>query len=127
MTIYSHALVCLLAWIHPNPSNVARLKELAAIAVEIARTDATETEAEELVAICIHESGCRTRAKGRDGSVGAWQIHPPAKAYDAAEALARVRWSVDTCGDLSLYAGCGRCGTCPAIVESLVNPTLPRR
>ena len=47
---------------------------------------------------------------------------------DHAAALARIRWSMAACGNLSIYAGCGRCGACPdGLLDSLMDPTLPRR
>jgi hypothetical protein len=94
--IAAHALTALLLWTHPSPADVPRLRELTTIAEDIASTDADETEAEVLVAICIHESRCHLRAVGRDGSIGPWQVR-------------------------------GRCGSCPEIAASLIDPTLPRR
>jgi hypothetical protein len=121
----AHILTVLLLWTHPDPRSLRRLTDLETVALDIASTDATAEEAETLVAVCVHESGCRPRAVGSDGSVGAFQIRKGPGT--AAEALRRLRWSASVCGDLSLYAGCGRCGACPEIVASLVDPTLPRR
>jgi hypothetical protein len=121
-----HILTCLLLWLHPDPRNVRRLTELERVAIEIASTDASEAEAELLAAICLHESRCHTHAVGDGGKAyGAWQVRggPPT----AVEALRRVRWSWQACGDLSLYAGCGWCGRCPEVVASLQDPTLARR
>jgi hypothetical protein len=121
-----HILSCLLLWLHPDPRNTRRLAELELVALDIASTDASEEEAEVLVSVCLHESRCHLRARGDGGhALGPWQIHGPDPS--AAEALRRLRWSWGACGDLSLYAGCGRCGACPDVVASLLDPTLPRR
>jgi len=127
-----HVLTCLLLWLNPNPRDVYRLVELVDIAQQIVSTDADEAEGETLAAVAIHETGARIFRHGTHslvtdgrGAFGPWQVvgGPPT----AAEALRRVRWSVGLCGDLSLYAGCGRCGACPDIASSLWDPTLPRR
>lgn len=111
-----------------QPHDLARAIELSNLAVEVAETGATDDEAAELVAACIHESRCHTKAIGDGGQArGAWQVH--GRDASATEALRRLRWSERACGvgDLSLFAGCGRCGACPEIVASLLDPTLPRR
>jgi len=119
-------LYCLLAWCNVAPLDTARHNELAELAADVAATDATEAEAELLVAICVHESRCRPHAVGDGGlSRGAWQVR--GRDVSASAALARVRWSMAACGDLSLYAGFGRCGGDPAVLASLMDPTLPRR
>jgi len=111
-----------------QPRDLARAVELANVAADVASTDATEDEAAELVTACIHESRCHPTAIGDGGAArGAWQVH--GRDADARGALARLRWSERACGvgDLSLFAGCRRCGACPAIVASLLDPSLPRR
>jgi hypothetical protein len=121
-TVALHALGMLLQWIHPSP---ARAIELEDIAVDIGSTDASMVEAEELVAICLHETHCRLDVVGDGGrSVGPWQVRngPPT----AKEALRRVRQSLAAAGDLSYYA-CGKKQCDPRILESLLDPTLPRR
>jgi hypothetical protein len=120
------ALVLMLLSHFGRPRTLERAVELANVSALIAATDATETEAATLVAIAIHESRASLRAVGDGGSArGAWQV----RGSDASveQALRLVRWSVATCGDLSLYAGCGGCGRCPEIAASLLDPTLPRR
>jgi hypothetical protein len=126
-TLAVHALICLLSWLHPSPTNVPRLRELTMIAADIGQTDATPEEAELLVAVCAHESNCHVRAVGDGGlSRGAWQVR--GRDVSARSALAKLRWSMRACGGLDIYAGCGGCGRCPAgLLESLVDPTLPRR
>ena len=123
----AHILYCLLAWCNVAPLDAARHNELANIAADVASTDATTDEAELLVAICVHESHCHLRAVGDGGRArGPWQIH--GRDTSAAAALARIRWSMAACGNLSIYAGCGRCGACPdGLLDSLMDPTLPRR
>ena len=122
--IYCYLYGLLIAFYQPQ--TWPRVEELAAIAADIASTDATDEEAELLVDICIHESRCSLKAVGDGGRArGAWQVR--GKDASAAEALRRVRWSYAICGDLSAYAGCGRCGSCPNIVKSLGDPSLPRR
>jgi hypothetical protein len=136
--IFVHVLTCLLDWLHPRATNVRRLTELSVIARDVASTDASSEEAEELAAVCIHESGCVLGARGKDGSIGPWQVRPPAKSFGAGEALKRLRWSEGVCGkgDLSLYAGFGYCvghSASPegdarrAVLASLLDPTLPRK
>jgi len=120
--MFNHVLWLILVYLHPL--SAARVSDLINVAGDIASTDATEVEAELLAAICIHESRCTPKAKGLDGSVGAFQVHG---GPGTAEALRRVRWSYGICGDLSLYAGCGRCGACPEVVDSLTDPSLPRK
>lgn len=111
------------AW-HPSADHV---EELVAIAMDVDSTDATEGEAVLLATVCVHESHCRLKAVGDSGKArGPWQVRGQ-KDVGAGAALAKVRWSYGVCGDLSLYAGCGRCGACPEIVKSLEDPTLPRR
>lgn len=105
---------------------MARAIELANVAADIASTDASESEALTLVTTCVHESRCHTNAVGDHGAArGAWQVH--GRDVGARAALARVRWSVRACGDLSLFAGFGRCGGDPAVLASLLDPALPRR
>ncbi len=120
-------LYCLLAWCNVAPLDAPRHNELATLAADVASTDATTDEAELLVAICVHESHCHLRAVGDGGRArGPWQIH--GRDTSAAAALARIRWSMAACGNLSFYAGCGRCGACPdGLLDSLMDPTLPRR
>jgi hypothetical protein len=136
IALYTHALTCLLTWTHPRHTDVARLRELQVIAVDIAQTDGDMTDAEVLAAVSIHEStaqvwmwknGKRVPLVGLGGARGPFQVEVgPATA---AGALALVRWSTAACGegDLSLYAGCRTCGACPEIVSSLLDPTAPRR
>jgi hypothetical protein len=122
--MYAYLYVFLVTFF--NPHTAVRIDELASIAMEITETDATEDEGFLLVGICIHESRCTRGAIGDGGrSRGAWQVR--GRDVGAAAALAKVRWSYGVCGDLSLYAGCGRCGSCPDIVQSLEDPTLPRK
>lgn len=124
--MYEHVLTCLLLWLHPNPTNVTRLTELSEIAKDIASTDATETEAETLVAICLHESRCHLKAVGDGGkSKGPWQVQQGDPS--AATALSKVRWSMTLCGNLAAYAGAKYCNAVPWTVQSLLDPTLPRR
>ena len=124
--MFLHILTVLLLWCHPNPSDVTRLAELSAIAADVASTDADETEGELLVAVCVHESRCRAHAVGDSGAArGPWQVH--GRDVSAREALSRLRWSLRACHDLSLFAGYGRCGGDGAVLESLMDPTLPRR
>lgn len=101
----------------PSPTNARRLGELSRIAADVASTDATEGGARLLGSIAVHESGAREGAVGPLGERGPFQVHrgPPT----AAEALRRLRFSVEQCGDLSLYAGCRRCGGCPGLVRGL--------
>ncbi len=106
----AHILYCLLSWSNVAPLDMVRHNELAEL----------------LVAICLHESRCHPGAVGDGGkSRGAWQVR--GRDVSASAALARVRWSVAACGDLSLYAGFGRCGGDKAVLASLMDPTLPRR
>jgi hypothetical protein len=128
--LLTHLFVHVLSSGHPvQPPAPERLQELASIVQDVISTDATEDEAYELLAVSIHETRAHVRAHGRDGSRGAFQVRPPAASYGALEALRRLRWSERACGagDLSLYAGCGQCGKCPEIVQSLLDPSLPRR
>jgi hypothetical protein len=107
------------------PHSMGRAIELANVAADIASTDATESEAELLAAICIHESRCHVAAVGDGGRArGPWQVH--GRDGSAREALSRVRWSYQGCGDLSLFAGFGRCGGRPEVLESLIDPSRPR-
>ena len=124
---YIHTLTALLLWTHPNPVDVGRLQELASVAADVATTDASDVEAEELVAVAIHESNVHPRAVGDGGRArGAWQVH--GRDASAREALSRLRWSERACHDLSLFAGCGGCGRCPdGLLASLLDPTAPRR
>ena len=125
--MFAHILTCLLLWLQPSPHNVGRLTELVAIAADVASTDATEVEAEELSAICVHESRCHLAAIGDGGkSLGPWQVQ--GGRHDAAGALARLRWSVGICGvgGLALYAGARHCGDVPRVVRSLLDPTIAR-
>ena len=125
-TIAAHALVCLLSWAHPRSNDAPRLRELADIAAQIGATDASEEESETLVAVAIHESNAHLRAVGDGGlSRGAWQVR--GRDISARAALAKMRWSMRACGDLSLYAGFGRCGGDPVVLTSLIDPTVPRR
>ena len=122
--IHSLVYALLVLWLHPRTAD--RVEELVSIAADVADTDATEGEARLLASIAVHESRATVRAVGDGGlSRGAWQVR--GRDVSAAGALAKVRWSYRLCADLSAYAGCGRCGSCPAIVASLVDPTLPRR
>lgn len=125
--MYSLIYILLLTWCYPQTGGTwERVEELAGIAADIASTDASEEEARLLVAICVHESRCHTKAVGDGGlSRGAWQVR--GRDVGAAGALAKVRWSKAICGDLSAYAGCGRCGSCPEVVKSLGDPGVPRR
>lgn len=105
-----------------------RALELANVASDIASTDATETEAAELVAICIHESRCTPHAVGDGGAPGgAFQVR--GRDISAIGALAKLRWSERLCGPggLAPYAGGRRCGDVPEVVASLLDPTIPRR
>jgi len=125
LALAAHLFWCLVAWNHAAPTE-ARRDDLSLIAQDIASTDATFEEAETLVAICKHESECRTKAVGDGGlSRGAFQVR--GKDASAKAALSAMRWSMRACKDLSLYAGFGRCGGDPATLASLVDPTLPRR
>ena len=124
--MYETILAFLLLTLHPNPTNVRRLTELAQVAADIASTDATQDEARMLAAIAVHESNARPAAVGDGGhSRGAFQVWdgPPT----AREALKRLRGSLEACGTAELYAGCKRCGGCPRIAASLVDPSIPRR
>jgi len=116
--VWKLALAILLFNRHPDPRRVYRLAELSRIAASIARTDASDEEARTLAKVAIHESGAREDATGPLGEKGPFQIMPPGKPT-AEVALARVRWSMEACSDLSLYAGCRRCGACPALVAAL--------
>jgi hypothetical protein len=134
-TIYLLALSCLLKWAFavqdPHLArHVGRIRELQQIAVLIAKTDADEEEAVGLAAAAFHETGAVLTDKRGDGgkSKGPFQVQGPlGRDHGATTALVVYRWSVATCGDLSLYAGCGRCGACPEIVVSLADPTVERR
>lgn len=122
--LYSLVYTLLLSF-YPH-GDVTRTEELAAIAWDVASTDATEEEGLLLAKIAIHESRAHLHAVGDGGlSRGAWQVR--GRDVGAAGALAKVRWSRRLCADLSAYAGCGRCGSCPEIVASLGDPALPRR
>ncbi len=123
--IYSLVYALLVLWLPPRTAD--RVEELVAIAVQVAETDATEGEARLLAAIAVHESRASLHAVGDGGlSRGAWQVR--GRDASAGAALRAVRWSFRVCGDLSAYAGCGRCGSCPAgLLASLADPTLPRR
>lgn len=108
-----------------QPRSIRRAIDLANVAADIASTDASESEAEALAAIAIHESRATWHVTGDHGQAfGPFQVRGPDAS--AREALRLLRWSTGVCGDTSLYAGCGRCGACPAIAASLVDPTLPR-
>jgi hypothetical protein len=125
-SLYLHTLTCLLLWLHPDPRNVKRLAELTEVARQVAVTDASDEEAELLVAICIHESRCHLSAVGDGGkSIGAWQVQGGDPS--AVGALAKLRWSLSLCGNLAPYAGGKRCGDVPWVVASLADPSLPRR
>ena|ERR1019366_1058246 len=125
--MYSHLFTLLLLWTHPDPRNVARLTELQSIALDVASTDADETEGELLVSIAIHESNAHAHAVGRAGERGPWQVMPPGKPI-AAEALRLIRWSFRECGGADLFAGCRACGHCPpGLLASLTDPAIPRR
>lgn len=121
--MFNRALLVILLYVHPH--SWGRVSEIIDVAADIATTDATETEVDLLVAIAVHESRVTPSAKGLDGSVGAFQVR--GGPGTATEALRRVRWSYALCGDLSAYAGCRVCGSCPEIVGSLEDPGLPRR
>ena len=126
--MFTHVLTALLLWLAPSPRNVGRLTELVTIASDVASTDASDVEAEELVAICIHESRCHLGAIGDGGkSRGPWQVQ--GGRHDARGALDRLRWSEGLCGPggLAPYAGARRCGEIPWVVASLLDPTIKRR
>lgn len=107
-------------------STPERAVELGNVAILIASTDADADEAALLAAVCIHESRCALGAIGDGGlSRGAWQVRGRDASVTAA--LRNLRRSRRICGDLTLYAGCGNCGSCPEIVASLQDPSLPRR
>jgi len=106
---------------------VMHTPDRANIAADIASTDADEREADILTSIALHESDGHWNAIGDGGAAhGAWQVHGDPSA---AEALRRLRHSEAVCGrwDLTLYAGCGTCGSCPETVASLLDPMRPRR
>ena len=131
--MFAYIYLLLLTTLYPSPRyqpQADRVEELVELAQDVASTDATEEEAVVLVNICVHESRCSARAVGDGGrSRGAWQVRAARGVVGtgAAAALAKVRWSRKICGDLSAYAGCGRCGSCPDVVRSLMDPKLPRR
>ena len=110
------------------PATLTRSLELSTIATDIASAAADVDERITLVNVCVHESRCHLDAVGDHGAArGPWQVH--AHRVDAAKAFEFVRWSYAVCGvgDLALFAGCGRCGSCPEISASLLDPSLPRR
>lgn len=122
----TYALGLLLGWLHPDPRNIRRLEELEVVAEQIAETGAAQDEAHALAAIAVHESHAHLGATGRKGERGPWQVMPPGSPH-ATHALYLLRKSVAACGTPALYAGCGGC-RCPAgILESMLDPTLPRR
>ncbi len=110
-------------------SSPERAIEYANVATLVLEATDDADRAHELVAIAIHETGATWPTDGGvDGDdCGPWQVR--GGGCSAADALALVQWSESVCGkgDLSLYAGCRQCGACPAIVASLMDPTLPRR
>lgn len=67
------------------------LHQREVVARDIASTDASPLEALTLANIAAWESGFDTKAKGRQGERGPWQVMPPAASYGAHEALARLR------------------------------------
>lgn len=70
-----------------------RYREQARIAEAIAAASEDEEDATALVAIGYWESGFSTKARGRAGELGVWQLMPPAPAElhaQAREALRRL-------------------------------------
>ena len=119
--MWATVMVVFLSWLAPDNARaerlshrVRRLEQLSAVAQDIASTDATEEEARLLASIAIHESGVRPDAHGPMGELSAFQIMPPARHYDAAEALRRLREQ-----GLQGYAGCKR--PCPRLTAALAK------
>lgn len=88
------------------PHSAWGLHERRVIAADIANTDASPLEALTLANIAAYESGFDTKARGRAGERGAFQVMPPAASYGAREALSRLRrqglrgfMGFTTCGD----------------------------
>lgn len=123
--IYVAAITIFLGWLSPTPeaaarlsTRTARLRELSAVAADIAATDASEREARLLASIAIHESSVRASAVGPGGERGAFQIMPPGKP-GAREALRRLRIQ-----GLEVYAGCGS-HRCPELADALAKYAAP--
>ena len=95
-----------------------QVREAMAVVDDILSTDADPGEALRLANIAAMESGFRRDAIGTHGERGAFQIMPPARSYDAREALSRMRLQ-----GMDAYCGCVRHfgDTCPAIVAHRVD------
>jgi len=89
--------------LHGILPSLRRTREIAAIARDVTTTDAGPLEALTLLNIAAWESGFDRGAVGKSGERGAFQVHPPATSYGAAEALRRLR-SQGIMG----YMGCSR-------------------
>ena len=101
-------------------------REMRAIALEVAQSDATPFEGRRLMNIAALESNFDRGVKGRMGEMGAWQVMPPFKSYGAREALRRMRGQ-----GMVGYVGCrhaedevvvgGVKTTCQAIIDHRVD------
>ncbi len=78
-----------------------RMREIEAVAADVASTDGSTLEELELMNVAAWESGYERRARGPLGERGAFQVLPPARSYGAAEALRRFR-----AAGLYGYMGC---------------------
>lgn len=107
--LYGYVLTFILTMWGPRQSDVHRLREMAAITADIVSTDASPEEALRLGNIAAMESGFERKAKGPHGERSAFQIMPPARSYDAKEALRRMRVQ-----GIQSYCGCVR--PCPRTV-----------
>jgi len=101
----------------PRPTDVHRLREIVAIAADVASTDATPEEALTLINIAALESGFERTARGKLGERGAWQVMPPAVSYAADEALRRVRVQ-----GMQSFCGCVR--PCPKTVAHRTDKAI---
>jgi hypothetical protein len=83
------------------PRTQHREREMVAIAIDVASTNATPEEGLILMNIAALESNFNRKALGRAGERGAFQVMPPAVSFGAAEALRRLRLQ-----GIEGYCGC---------------------
>lgn len=108
-------LALILNWASPRFIDVGRLQELSKIAWSITQVTNDGKRQAMLAAIASYESGFRIRAIGKRGERGPWQLMFLSSGCEkdltcqAAEALRRINYSYDRCGDLTFYVS-GQCG-----------------
>lgn len=98
----------------PRQNDVRHLREVVAIAVDVASTDADLVEATTLMNIAALESTFRVHARGKLGERGPFQVMPP-RDPSAAGALSILRAQ-----GLRGYCGCSR--ACP---HTILRRSLP--